>query len=388
MIIKFTKLYPLESVAQVNVTGEFNVGWRREYVKIWKGSSSYRQPDGAGSGLSVSNLPLCRELPNDLACLAESKGFVYVLVSCLYPILYVGITSGTLGQGIFGAGRFPHHLRKLLASRGNSTNHTEGWHEHARDRYTRAEEQVRKKNILDPSDIPALAPLLWRDLRIAIAHHGNPQNHEGFVLKKFEGLVKARRNACLVMNTGNVKSEEIGVCIPGNWEEMCKEEKTCAPAVTSTLPEQLPEEFENNETNPEDVEDYKEFLKEMTSDCQEIFMKLLAWARHSARSGGVEEKKVNGYSNQPKGCDKIPMVLFAPLGTKGRARANQWVCRIPLVCGDCGMTIVLPTRTKAPVQDDKVIFGKDTNFRPKDIKDFLKNPQNYTTDPALNAARG
>jgi hypothetical protein len=43
------------------------------------------------------------------------------------------------------------------------------------------------------------------------------------------------------------------------------------------------------------------------------------------------------------------------------------------------MTIVLPTRLRGPVADNDLTFGKDANFRPNDIDDFLRRPEHYVT---------
>ena len=72
--MQFTNLHPLESLAQVNVTGVFDTHWDGWYARIWLGGNSYRQPTGAGSGLLVPSLPLLprQTLPADLGRLAEA----------------------------------------------------------------------------------------------------------------------------------------------------------------------------------------------------------------------------------------------------------------------------------------------------------------------------
>lgn len=387
LTMQFTHFHPLESIAHVNVAGVFDPGWSGRYVRIWQPGSSYRQPEGNGSGLIIPGLRLLPEhaLPADLRPLTKARGFVYVLVSCTYPILYVGITLGTLGSGMFGAGRFPHHVRKLLASRGCSTNHAKGWHEHARQLHAHIKAQVEARHV-DPADMLALAPRLWGDWRIAVAHHPDPEPHEGTVLHRFEALVHQRHGQCMILNTRKVRCEPVDIHVPGNWDSMCGGQDLGVPATAQhapvpapPAPAPTPEELEPIEHDLSVADDYASDIAEMPAGCREKFMRLLTWARDLALTRGVEEKLVRRYTKQPRGCNGIPMVVFAPLGSSGRALDNRWLCRIPLKCPDDGMTIVLPTRLRGPVADNDLTFGKDTNFRPNDMDDFLRRPEHYVT---------
>ena len=115
-----------------NFTGVFNCDWQGDYHRVENGDSSWSEPT-LGSGIGVGS-PVLREnadLPDEVSKLENKSRFIYCIVSDIFPILYVGISEGDLRNGVFGAGRLQHHIRKLLASIGGSTNHTKGWRSHA-----------------------------------------------------------------------------------------------------------------------------------------------------------------------------------------------------------------------------------------------------------------
>jgi len=184
MKLVFTEFHPLTDLVQVNIHGALLLDWDKRYVDFVKLSNKYQQPS-TGSGLSVSTVKLffVDKLPKDLqnqihsATINDGNGWIYILRSSQYNILYVGISEKSLAVGVFGDGRFRHHLRKLFAIKGGATNHTEGWHQHAKERY------VKLCKLADLAGQPDRKTLL-SDLYIAIAHVPDPKSYEKLVLNE------------------------------------------------------------------------------------------------------------------------------------------------------------------------------------------------------------
>lgn len=215
MMLKFSEFYPVDALTRPRVDGQFSHAWNGEYVRVSHRRGGYLQPH-VGSGLNVRSLPMLtvENLPEDIRPFvigpADLHGYIYVLTSTQFPILYVGITQGSLAKGLFGPGRLVHHIRKILASTSGQTNHTEGWREHAKARYVE-----RKKAILnDQLAVPMTHH--WSDLRMAIAQCPHPKMHEGYVLEEFKRRLFRRGQAFSVLNTGSVLNTATQIEFPRN----------------------------------------------------------------------------------------------------------------------------------------------------------------------------
>ena len=122
--INFTKFYPLQKILDLKIEGNFNRAWSGKYHQVSRNKETKFEPI-IGSGLVVRKTALNKkeflgdELLNIIAC----SGMIYTIISNKFPILYTGITTGDLKTGLFGHGRFKHHVRKLLAELNTTTNH-------------------------------------------------------------------------------------------------------------------------------------------------------------------------------------------------------------------------------------------------------------------------
>ena len=397
MSLVFTNYYPLEELVGVNVSGDFNKEWDGKYVLLWYGNRGYTQPS-TGSGLSVGSLPILDMdmLPRDVRGQLESaqgnngNGWVYVIRSCKFRILYVGITKGNLSTGIFGSGRFSHHLRKLLAVVGASTNHTAGWHKHAIARYSEVKSASQENSELN------LASMLWGDLRIAIAHTPTPGQFERFVLDSFNDQMSSQGTQIDILNRAVNGDSKCKITFPCNLPTDYMESTHKADRAIFTLkkskdpmgvPSTASAQIEESE-HYDDVlminDEYQQYVKDMDEKYRCQFQRLLAWARTASSIDGNERKLLletqrKGYADQPSGYCNVPMVLFAPLNDQGRAQPNEWVARIPLKCSNAKpMTVVLPERLRAKTAlESEIIRGNDPNFAPRDVDDFLMRPEHY-----------
>lgn len=395
MSLVFTNYHPLEALVSVKITGELNPQWDERYQRLWCNKSGYSQPS-TGSGFGIVTLPLLDGLPGDIQMQVrtaqdnDGNGWMYVIRSRKYNVLYVGITNKDLATGLFGSGRFSHHLRKLLAAGGSVTNHTAGWREHAIARYR----DVVSASSGDPQ--LNVASLLWGDLCIAIAHTPTPNKFERFVLDKFEEEMSTQGISVDKLNRAASGKDKCHITFPCNSPSSCSDGAHGAIVTTKTI--EVPVEissaasvqFEEGEQYDNDLminDEYKQYIESMDEKNLHRFQALLAWARKAFtidRNEGevLREKRIKGYTNQPRGYSGIPMVLFAPLNDQGRAKPDGWVARIPLKCTDANpMTVVLPTRLKAETAlEGEIIRGIDENFAPLDVDDFLRRPKHYVTN--------
>tara|TARA_A100001015_G_C15036144_1_gene736331 strand:- start:1181 stop:2260 length:1080 start_codon:yes stop_codon:yes gene_type:complete len=357
-MVSFTPFFKLNDLAFTKVDGVFNADWQGDYHRVVSGDSSWSEPT-LGSGVVVGS-PVLRDnadLPNEVAKLENKSSFVYCIVSDIFPILYVGISEGDLRNGIFGAGRLQHHIRKLVASIGGSTNHTKGWRNHAGLRHK------QYRSIVETGE-----NVIWvDDIHISFAQFDSPKQIEGTVLDCFlESFSKQRINA-EVFNRAKVMREPAKIELAENLDEILVRYRETREGL-----ETFCAEFNSQ------VRDYSVLTSFANDEDGRVFELLLRWAR-TYNDSEMLEGVVKGYTNQPRGYNAKPVVRFAELGRAGKAMPHRWLCRIPLkTTATHGMTIILPERLKrATLPQTQYVQGSGTNFRPVYVEDFLSNPDRY-----------
>ena len=371
MTLKFTSFHPLVDLVQVNIHGELQPGWNGIYVDCSNGDKKYQQPT-TGSGFSIAPVRLfaTEELPEDLQDQIElaasngGNGWIYILRSSQYNVLYVGISEKSLATGVFGNGRFRHHLRKLLAAQGGATHHTKGWREHAIERYT---------TLCDPARQPDRAGLasLLSDLHVSIAHTAHPKQYEKFVLTEYA----KRMDKPMILNRAANGTPDLVVELelPGNTPSIHPEPANFEPFDL--------EETEAYEQADRADEDYAQYIQAMPQSWRDEFKQALTWARQtlSPLDPLISEGLIGYLQRQPDGLSGIPLVGFARRKINGDAMPHGWFARIPLeYAHDRPMTVILPLRLRADgLADDKICRGQGANFRPVDLADFLRNPEHY-----------
>lgn len=226
MIIKLTSFAPLWSMTKVEATGSLEMGWDGAYESVKAKNHSYRYPRAGGSGQKIQPLKLMLRdnLPENIASLDDGRsGHIYILLSTVYPILYVGISQGNLRNGVFGAGRLGHHMRKIFASHASQTSHTQGWPSHAIDRYRDrvAAYQTSRGLNLKPSNNDGT--LVGGDLLIAFGktdEEWDPADYEGTVLDTLHDSLKLNGIDVQILNTGSVKRKAAVINLPDNIKEV------------------------------------------------------------------------------------------------------------------------------------------------------------------------
>lgn len=370
MKLEFTDFHHIDDLVQVRILGEFTLGWDGQYVNRARNGKGYKQPS-TGSGFSVSKVRLfaTAELPDDLQAqinLSASNGghgWIYILRSSQYNILYVGISEKSLVTGVFGDGRFRHHLRKLLAAKGGATNHTDGWRDHARERYTELSELAKRYALPDNAD-------LLSDLHVAVAHTPYPKQYEKLVLNEYTKTMEAP----MILNRASNGATNLTV-------ELHLPKNAPDGEEAGNLETFNTEELEEYDPADSGTEDYAEALSAVPEDCRQAFQAVLSWARKTLQGHDprISEGKIGYLEKQPEGYSKIPLVGFSRRKVNGDAMPDGWLARIPLECApNKPMTVILPLRLKpGKLPDDKICRGRDANFRPVDLADFLRNPELY-----------
>jgi hypothetical protein len=355
--INFTPYYALRKISDLKIEGSFNNSWSGKYHRVSRNKVTIFEPI-IGSGLVVRTTELNngKLLDDELSEIISRSGIIYTIVSNKFPILYTGITTGDLQTGVFGAGRLKHHVRKLLAALNTSTNHTQGWHGHAHERYKFLIENLNENDLCSALD----------DIFVSFAHVEDPDQYEGTAFDAFKTQLLKNAKEVTVLNHKTMKRTPSIINLPDNLDASMSF-ASWSKYLNLTKPKFIDENYENSAQfdNPGDFERFK---------------KLLAWARNDIGLT-VVEKKVRGYTNQPSDLNGIPMVVFAELGSSGRALPNKWVCRIPLKLKKSKtISITLPTRLlKKNIDQQRIEIGKDANFKPINIDEFIETPSTFVT---------
>lgn len=120
-------------------------------------------------------------------------------------------------------------------------------------------------------------------------------------------------------------------------------------------------------------------IDSMKSTEKRLFADLLEWCFKIETKYGLEQKVILGYTNQPTGCNGVPMLVFANFGKAGKSKKDSWKIRVPLQRSEkLGLTVVLPTAyISNKVEESQISKGKDDNFIPLNLADFLRQPSKY-----------
>lgn len=227
MDLLFTNFYPLEKLIPIIVEGALSCNWNKLYSSK-NALSSRIYPDAFGSGQNLLTPKLfSREiLPPEIEVVNQAAhGLIYVLTSIYYPILYVGISSKNLSEGLFSEGRISHHLRKIFAIHNVSTSHTQGWQKPAIRRY---EDRVAIEN-QNTVNIPFSIDMscVGSDLQIAFGYcntrQWNAEDYEGTVFDYFESKLKSAHPDLVSMNTKKMNRSKAHISQPGNLDAVVSE---------------------------------------------------------------------------------------------------------------------------------------------------------------------
>jgi hypothetical protein len=216
--VRFTNCYRLLDVANPKISGEFSRTWDGKYESISnEKKSKYTRPASGGSQIDATSIFLVDSAPDEIKESFNQNEVLYLLFSDQFSVIYVGLTTKGIKNGVFGRGRLIHHIRKLVASPTDSTNHTKGWADHAIERYGKT------LNHLNIGENPTTEDLLG-DIWIAVgvsADSWQSRNYEGTVLSYFKDRFnEIAGQSFRVLNSAGVRSMPAIVREPANLKNM------------------------------------------------------------------------------------------------------------------------------------------------------------------------
>ena len=195
--IIFSHFKTFNSIISYKLSGALSPHWNGNYIK----SKNTQHPSHDGHWIKTTaprfNSESLKSNQDEtlMKPIKTNREIFYVLTSQIFDILYVGVTAKGFEEGLLGQnGRFHHHIKKFLAIKGASTNHTKGWHHHAFERYQFSiQEKLETSVFLD-------------DLMISLGSFEEPENYcaedfEGFVLSSAFSVLNGTQGT-RVLNTG------------------------------------------------------------------------------------------------------------------------------------------------------------------------------------------
>lgn len=125
--------------------------------------------------------------------------------------------------------------------------------------------------------------------------------------------------------------------------------------------------------------DVSSFYMSLNYQDRNLFLQILALIEDTPELAVLQQKIVDGYSEQPQGYNKVPMINFAMIHESGRAVANSWGIRVPLINAESSpLTVILPKKyINQKCDPDAIEWGSSDSFRPKSLSDFLINKAKY-----------
>jgi len=217
-------------------------------------------------------------------------------------------------------------------------------------------------------------------------HSGTGQSNQDFILQVLESgkpiLVFAREAATQIVfgvQTSLYSVEEEAMC--GAYSPLWNRAKFPggkASKVTKSKLLQAPNKLAVSFADlPHGVE-VRTYLDSIDDQQQANFLDLVRVLSTYLTGDRVEQKMVRGYSSQPTGYSRIPMLVFCRRTKSGKATPNGWYARVPLVELDkYPMTVFLNGTAIAADANPALFNTAGSYFMPKDLKHFVKFPHLY-----------
>jgi hypothetical protein len=123
----------------------------------------------------------------------------------------------------------------------------------------------------------------------------------------------------------------------------------------------------------------KFFYESLDLNEQRSFLQMLGFIADTPEFSRLQQKIVGQYTSLAPGYSGIPILNFALLHESGRAVANSWGVRIPLVsAAEHPLTAFFPKKYLNPsCPEDLIEWGSSGSFRPKNLTHFLYDPSIY-----------
>jgi hypothetical protein len=167
-----------------------------------------------------------------------------------------------------------------------------------------------------------------------------------------------------------------------NFPSISIKNKTVESTIEQSESKPAPSDIEIDFSQYAVADDIHAFYLSLCQEAKTNFIQLLSLISNIPTFAAMPQKIVGGYSDQPSGYNGVPMLVFSPLGVVGRAVADAWGVRIPLIDEkNKPLTVIFHDKYINPNLDENLISkGKAHNFRPKDLEDFMGDLNKYLTN--------
>lgn len=124
------------------------------------------------------------------------------------------------------------------------------------------------------------------------------------------------------------------------------------------------------------------WFEQLKLDDQDRFSKILNYAESIEILREIPQKVIGSYTNQPKGYNKIPMIVYGRFTKSGRVASNGWLLRIPQPTSKpSGLTLFIPQCYSASKINPASVVRHGSSsqefFYPLDLDNFLRHPEEY-----------
>lgn len=129
------------------------------------------------------------------------------------------------------------------------------------------------------------------------------------------------------------------------------------------------------EFHPSINDDIQEYINSLSQDGVDLLNRLIDFANTNFDECVI--KLVHGYTDQPKGCNSVPMLVYGEELTNSgnKMKPNAWKIRISLTDEP---RIVFPEKMLSLNHNpSRVDWGKSGSVSPKSTIDFLNNQREY-----------
>jgi hypothetical protein len=122
----------------------------------------------------------------------------------------------------------------------------------------------------------------------------------------------------------------------------------------------------------------KDHIDSLEKDDKAKFVNLLMLLDEAVNNTEIEQKIIRGYSQQPKGYSRIPMLVYCKRSKSGKALSKGWYFRVPLVLTESQpMTVFINKQALNADCSEELLYSYDNFYIPKDFDHFLSDAHHY-----------
>ena len=122
----------------------------------------------------------------------------------------------------------------------------------------------------------------------------------------------------------------------------------------------------------------KDHIDSLEKNDKVKFVNLLMLLDDAVDNTQIEQKIVHGYSKQPRGYSRIPMLVYCKRSKSGKALPKGWYFRVPLAVTESQqMTVFISKQALNTDCSEELLYSFDNFYIPKDFDHFLSDASRY-----------